>query len=287
MSHDEAVAYMEDNPPCGTVKACMTPDECFFGNPAFVMAYNIPSEELSLWFLRKIPAVFYTDIVDYFKSRLPNEALVRIVLNDGEYSLIVPKELSVSRTHVEVPAHRPEDGLLVCEIHSHNRMPAFWSSVDDADENDAIVYGVIGDLGSNGETSRFRSFYKGSCVTLEKRDVFMDEEVSDMDAVAVAYEKVVKAVCKNDDFFFTGDVISVEVKRLRKELGFTQPFKGKINNKGFSLNEGKLIIKDKERARKMSDNWEADYRAKKDKKTAAYFELSQIVKAGLESAEAF
>lgn len=291
ISRGEAVAYMEDNPPCGTVKVCMTPDECFFGNPAFVMAYAVQTETLRVRFLRKVPFMIYADIDDYFRSRLPNEALVRIVLKDGKYDLIVPEEVSVSRTHVEVHAHRPEEGLLIAEIHSHNSMPAFWSSVDDADENDAIVYGVFGGI-RRDETvpvqTKFRTFYKGACAVLSETDIFdFDNINTDEDALDVkdvkAYKELVKAAPKAPQIYFTPGVISEEVVRLRNKLGFTKPFSGKVNNKGFSLEGNKFMLKDRQKADLYIKKWEDAFEKKQTAETAAYFELAQTAKARIEA----
>ena len=58
------------------------------------------------------------------------------------------------------------------EVHSHNTMNAFWSSVDDADEIWPGVFMVIGNLDKDEETCAVRAGYNGLFTPLDKHDIF-------------------------------------------------------------------------------------------------------------------
>jgi PRTRC genetic system protein A len=49
-------------------------------------------------------------------------------------------------TAVSVLAPGCDDANILCDLHSHGNMPAFFSQTDDADEQAAKLYAVIGKL---------------------------------------------------------------------------------------------------------------------------------------------
>ncbi len=71
------------------------------------------------------------------------EAFVAIVWDGEAYRVVKPRQqATVSRVSFE------QTPSTVLEIHSHHRMPAYFSPVDDADEQGLGLYGVVGRLQS-------------------------------------------------------------------------------------------------------------------------------------------
>ena len=54
-------------------------------------------------------------------------------------------------TGASVVAAGDSDPTVLCELHSHGNMSAFWSQTDDADEQGARIYAVIGRLDERPE----------------------------------------------------------------------------------------------------------------------------------------
>lgn len=54
-------------------------------------------------------------------------------------------------TGVSVIAVGGNDLAILCDLHSHGNMRAFWSSTDDADEQSARIFVVVGKLGTEPE----------------------------------------------------------------------------------------------------------------------------------------
>lgn len=106
------------------------------------------------WFYRypRIPIRVLKAVVSYFREDLTEERAVRIFYNpsDGRFFMKTARgEKSKARIHYFYDYSLAEISgwVLMADIHSHNTMPAFFSSVDDADErNMQGVFGVIGNL---------------------------------------------------------------------------------------------------------------------------------------------
>ena len=89
----------------------------------------------------------------------PREVLFHL-LHDaraGGWELIVPAQVQTATSVKPM-----DDGCgssyarAVIEVHSHNRMEAFFSEWDDRDEQGFRLYGVIGDLGHEGKRPSLR-----------------------------------------------------------------------------------------------------------------------------------
>ena len=75
------------------------------------------------------------------------EALCEVCwLPEQRYGLRRPRQLA----GVSALAYERQDRALL-QLHSHHRMPAFFSAVDDQDEQGLGLYGVLGRLGVAGE----------------------------------------------------------------------------------------------------------------------------------------
>lgn len=139
-------------------------------NPAF--EFSLP----------KIPATFLSQIISFFKTFTTkgNYEVMVIVYWDRQeekYVLNCPKQIVTS---VSINVFYDEQFLgrnrlryiPVLEIHSHNVMRAFFSTVDDADETEFGLYGVIGRLNQDEVEMIFRVKANQSYVIVLVHDIF-------------------------------------------------------------------------------------------------------------------
>ena len=128
--------------------------------------------------LPKIPMSVLMSIVNFFEALSQEhelEALVHILYNTetGEYVTSVPKQ---EITHVSVNAvteeEYPEHLVHVMDIHSHNTMPAKFSSIDDADEKATRLYAVVGRLDRAFPDITVRASCGGQFIYLAPEEVF-------------------------------------------------------------------------------------------------------------------
>ena len=77
-----------------------------------------------------------------------NEVLYHLHHNGRSVQLIKPPQQT---TAVSIAAPENATNTLLCDPHSHGNMAAFWSSTDNADEQAARLYAVIGHLDSQPE----------------------------------------------------------------------------------------------------------------------------------------
>ena len=77
-----------------------------------------------------------------------NEALYQFLHQGNRVQLRRPVQRA---TGVTVMTAGNDDPNILCELHSHGNMSAFWSRTDDADEQGARVYAVIGRLDTSPE----------------------------------------------------------------------------------------------------------------------------------------
>jgi len=139
----------------------------------------------SVAFERKLPLIpksILDSVVKYFSSDLSVEMVVRILYNKvtGEF-LTIRADGKKGKAFMEYDfyAHREllmrSDMVVVMEIHSHNTMPANFSSTDDADETEPGVYGVIGNLDQKTPTMKFRCVLDGVFKEIAPNELFVQE----------------------------------------------------------------------------------------------------------------
>lgn len=99
----------------------------------------------------------------YYLHRYPERVIVNI-----------PRQKATSGA---VTAESPTHGYksLVCELHSHHQMEAFWSAKDDADEQEFRFYGVIGRLNTDSPTFRLRIGISGYFFEAPPTTIFTGE----------------------------------------------------------------------------------------------------------------
>lgn len=126
--------------------------------------------------LPKIPRCFLEETVRLFKSSPEKEMAVQIWYNKEEYKLVVPEVLDankVSITTVYDTCLFKKGFFVVCDIHSHNTMPAFFSSVDNTDEIGTQLYGVIGNVDHDDVSVKFRVGCEGCFKELTVDEIFL------------------------------------------------------------------------------------------------------------------
>lgn len=126
----------------------------------------------------KIPMHLLLFIWDFFaglSERYELEALVHILYDTrrNKYTVRVPKQ---KLTHVSVDSvmeeEYPEHMIHVMDIHSHNTMPAKFSSIDDDDEKPTRLYAVMGRLDKVLPEITVRASCGGKFIPVEPADVF-------------------------------------------------------------------------------------------------------------------
>jgi PRTRC genetic system protein A len=75
-------------------------------------------------------------------------------------------------TPTRVTAAGDDAPTLLCELHSHGKMAAFWSKTDDADEGGARLYAVIGKVDGDAPEIRVRAGLYGYRLPLPATAVF-------------------------------------------------------------------------------------------------------------------
>jgi PRTRC genetic system protein A len=131
--------------------------------------------------LPKIPGALLEMIIAFFRSLVTEnfqlEAMVYIYWDreNQNYFLECPYQL-VSKAGVEAvynPALQSCNRFIhVAEIHSHNTMEAFFSKVDDANEQAFRIYGVIGKLDCDPAEMKLRVGYNGKYIPLPLEYIF-------------------------------------------------------------------------------------------------------------------
>lgn len=159
----------------GTYDLCVLPHGTFITLQDKIEKGGIP---LSLDFERKLPKIpsdLLFEIMAYFREDLSKEAMVRIVYNKKEQAYSFYKaQGSRSKAAIHYEFNVEEDYfsptmIQVMEIHSHNTMPAFFSSTDDKDEAGYPgVFGVIGQLDRQTPSICLRA---GNCGIFKKLSV--------------------------------------------------------------------------------------------------------------------
>lgn len=122
------------------------------------------SEIQPLAFGHKIPGDFFDQIKQFFLDVMgmgPStyEAQTFIIWNttSEEYRIVIPKQtVSAAAVRYDIGDVLADDDIIICDIHSHNDMAAFFSGTDDRDDKkNPWISGVFGKLSTKME-NKFR-----------------------------------------------------------------------------------------------------------------------------------
>lgn len=89
---------------------------------------------------------------DAYHARRPDGDLNEVLYqfhHDGQ--VVQVKKPPQRATRVSVVAAGGNDPAILCDLHSHGHRPAFWSSTDNADEQSARIFAVVGKLDTEPE----------------------------------------------------------------------------------------------------------------------------------------
>lgn len=132
--------------------------------------------------LPKMPKSILEQALSFFKAYTRKgdyEVMLRVYWDIQEAAYVVEcPEQKVTRTHIDCLYDTKYTGrnqlryMVVMEIHSHNVMRAFFSDVDDRDEQRFGLYGVIGRLNRPQPEMILRVKSNDDVVTVPVSDVF-------------------------------------------------------------------------------------------------------------------
>lgn len=144
------------------------------------------------WKLPPIPGRLLSNVRGLFAKVTEEhmtEALAWIMYepDTGEYSIHIPEQ-TVDGISVRTEEFSLRGKIRVVDIHSHNRMDAFFSSIDDSDELGNRIYAVMGGFTSDGTSQTLlRAGTGGRYVSINAETVFSDEPQEDMANVEALY----------------------------------------------------------------------------------------------------
>lgn len=128
--------------------------------------------------ISKIPYHFLKQIVEIFEAEPYKECAVQIFYNlkDLEYELHIPEQhCTASSVIFYRNAEQELEKILIMDVHSHGRYPAFFSRIDDDDEKGIRLYMVIGNMDKKEHTYKIRAGMAGIFGILELDEIFEKE----------------------------------------------------------------------------------------------------------------
>ncbi len=135
---------------------------------------KLQSEPPLTLFVPRIPVSILEEIVGTFQVSPDIEHLAYVVFDTyHHYSVYWPEQTS-SMVSVEAQEGfmETDERFIVLQIHSHGRMPAFFSRQDDADEVRTGLYGVVGLCHQTYPEIRFRMSCGGKFWSVTPKDIF-------------------------------------------------------------------------------------------------------------------
>jgi proteasome lid subunit RPN8/RPN11 len=128
--------------------------------------------------LPKIPDTYLSEIQRYFSSDLEREHILQIVWSGASESYYIQEpdyeEVTKVTCSYKFPMTAPGD-VVALTIHSHNTMPAIFSSTDNEDELYTGLYAVMGRLGTFHPQLAIRAGMEGVFTPVRASDVFAEE----------------------------------------------------------------------------------------------------------------
>lgn len=140
------------------------------------LPYGRVEQHLTLQFGR-VPRALYEQFIAVAREAYPNECAGAVIFNGstGKLRFEAHESASASGGHVDYRI-RPlgREDVLVLDLHSHGNHAAFWSATDDVDDDGGIrLCGVVGNLGSETISEKFRLSMNGLFVTVSGEALFV------------------------------------------------------------------------------------------------------------------
>jgi len=139
---------------------CLTPEGIDVPLP-----YGLMQERLCFAF-GVLPIRLIDQFVEAGRRSLPNEAAGALIFSRSSgrlrLALCEPMQSSPTRIAYRLPAMAADETVAV-DLHTHGRLPAFWSAEDDRDDQGIKVAGVFGRLHEAEPDACFRLVINGRC----------------------------------------------------------------------------------------------------------------------------
>jgi len=116
-----------------------------------------------------IPLTLLHNFIEAGRAALPNEVAGGLIHCAKENSLRLEVHESISAGPGGVQYRMPrlaDDEAIAVDLHTHGRLPAFWSSTDDRDDQGVKVCGVFGNLHDGEPSAAFRLAVNGRFIAL-------------------------------------------------------------------------------------------------------------------------
>ncbi|CAL9988130.1 hypothetical protein VPHD148_0309 [Vibrio phage D148] len=129
----------------------------------------------------KIPAEMFNQVKQFFLDVMdlgPStyEAQIFIVWNETskDYRIVIPKQkVSAAAVRYDIGEMLSDDDVIICDIHSHNNMSAFFSGTDNNDDKkNPWISGVFGKLSTSMEHKFRFNDGAGRHFEMKAEDVF-------------------------------------------------------------------------------------------------------------------
>jgi len=124
----------------------------------------------------RVPGVWLRSVLASARRRMPLEAMYQFHYSGDQTHAVTHTWRCSSPAQTATPTglRFDDDGDAVIDLHSHNSMPAFFSSTDDADEQGLRFYAVIGRIDTDRPEIRVRVGVYGHFLDVPADMVFDD-----------------------------------------------------------------------------------------------------------------
>jgi PRTRC genetic system protein A len=127
------------------------------------LPYGSLSERIAFTF-GVIPIALLEEFIAIGRIELPNEVAGALIYHRTTNSLRLAVHDAIKAGPAEIRYRMPvlgADEEVAVDLHTHGRLPAFWSSTDDADDQGVKVCGVFGNLHQEQLSAAFRLAING------------------------------------------------------------------------------------------------------------------------------
>lgn len=137
--------------------------------------------------LPKIPGGKLAEAISFFRDYCHNEIELEVMVSffyhpkAQEYIVDCPTQrVSKGRIHFDELSYEKEGFIEVLQIHSHNSMDAYFSSIDDHDEKRFLLYGVVGRLDEDKPVMKLRAGLNGHFYNLPLDYIFDEPSLTNV-----------------------------------------------------------------------------------------------------------
>lgn len=117
---------------------------------------------------------FFLDVMDLGPSTYEAQIFIVWSEKDKDYRIVIPKQkVSAAAVRYDIGDMLSDDDVIICDIHSHNNMSAFFSGTDNKDDKkNPWISGVFGKLSTNMEHKFRFNDGAGRHFDMDAREVF-------------------------------------------------------------------------------------------------------------------